>query len=199
MPACRKAAVLEELRCRVRKLERREPVGMVPLPLAVPAIDAVLPKGGLPLACLHEVAEATTPGPATGFAAMLLAHLVSHAGGAVLWCSAGRDLHGPGLACFGLHPDRMIVLRARNDREILWAAEEGLRCPGLVAVLAETRGIPGLTATRRLQLAAEATGVTGILLLRRQDRPAPSAAATRWRIAAAPGSPRGSTGLGAMC
>src|SRR3546814_12017266 len=63
MLACRKAAVLEELRCRVRKLERREPVGMVPLPLAVPAIDAVLPQGGLPLACLPEVAETAAPGP----------------------------------------------------------------------------------------------------------------------------------------
>src|SRR3546814_11713922 len=52
------------------------------LPLAVPAIDAVLPKGGLPLACLHEVAETAAPGPATGFAAMLLARLISHTGGA---------------------------------------------------------------------------------------------------------------------
>jgi protein ImuA len=52
----------------------------------------------------------------------------------------------------------------------------------------------GLTASRRLQLAAEASGVVAFALRRsrKHDDPAlaePSAAVTRWRIAALPSGP----------
>jgi protein ImuA len=45
-----------------------------------------------------------------------------------------------------------------------------------------------LTASRRLAMAAESSGVT-TLLLRIAAAPAPSAAQTRWRVAAAPSLP----------
>jgi protein ImuA len=39
-----------------------------------------------------------------------------------------------------------------------------------------------LTASRRLQLAAEETGVTALMLRPKTDKPTPSAAVTRWRL-----------------
>ena len=45
-----------------------------------------------------------------------------------------------------------------------------------------------LTATRRLMLSAETSGVT-VLSVRIGAEPAPSAAATRWGVAAAPSTP----------
>ena len=88
--------------------------------------------------------------------------------------------------------------------------EEALRCRALACVIAELTGEGAeadLTATRRLALAAR----EGISAQRLRPRPAdppratpiksmPSAAATRWEIAAAPSQPdhlsRRSGGLG---
>ena len=57
----------------------------------------------------------------------------------------------------------------------------GLRCSQIAAVVGELGDI-SLTASRRLQLAAEETGVTAMLLRSKENTPAPSAAATRWRL-----------------
>jgi protein ImuA len=114
--------------------------------------------------------------------------------GAILWCLARPDLYGPGLQAHGTDPARLVLVAARRDEDILWAVEEGLRAPGLAAVVGEIGRLP-MVAGRRLQLAAERSGVT-LLLLRRwrnaaeaaAERARPSAAATRWRVAALPSS-----------
>ncbi|CAO3372966.1 ImuA family protein [Azospirillum argentinense] len=186
-PAPDRAAVLADLRARIRGLEGLGGEGARVLPFGLPDLDGAFPAGGLPLGCLHEVAG-EEPGAGTAFAAHLLARLASAAAPA-LWVVRGRDLHAAGLAAYGLTPDRLIAVRVTRDADALWAMEEALRCRRLSAVLGEVGGLD-LTASRRLQLAAESSGVTGILL---QDasrnanrRSAASAAVTRWRIAPAP-------------
>ena len=119
--------------------------------------------------------------------------------GIVLWCLPRPDLYGPGLAILGLDPARLVLVRAWRDAEILWAIEEGLRATGVAAVVGEVGAFPAV-ASRRLQLAAERSGVTAFVLRRWRDgaraareRDLPNASATRWRIAAAavgPGSRR---------
>jgi protein ImuA len=70
--------------------------------------------------------------------------------------------------------------------------EEGLRAPGAAAVVGEVGALTAV-ASRRLQLAAERSGITALLLRRWRDggqaareRALPNMAVTRWRIAAAP-------------
>jgi protein ImuA len=87
------------------------------------------------------------------------------------------------------------LVTARRDEDILWAVEEGLRtgaAAGLAAVVGEIGRLP-MAAGRRLQLAAEHSGVTALLLRRWRkaaeaaaERHRPSAAVTRWRIIALP-------------
>ncbi len=160
---------LESLRAVVARIERGTVARGGVLPLGIPAIDAVLEEGGLRAGALHEVA-----GPAAdGFAAVLAGWLAARGGGTVLWCMAGEGrgmLHPPGLAMLGLAPARLLLVRCRNRVELLAAAEEGLRSAGLAAVVTETDRPPGMTAARRLQLAAETGGVTGILLCRGAGR-----------------------------
>jgi protein ImuA len=74
--------------------------------------------------------------------------------------------------------------------------EEGLRHPGLSGVVGELSGRLGLTASRRLHLAAEASGAVAFAIRRpgkRHDAAAilsePTAAATRWRVAPSPSAP----------
>jgi protein ImuA len=191
-------ADLGALRRKLALIERGgrggRPDGVDPaLPFGVAAIDRMLPGGGLALGALHEVlglrAAAEEAAEGAGFLAGILARL--EPGRPVLWCQRRDDLHAPGLARRGLLPERLILARAASDADLLYAVEEGLKCRDLAAVVGEVDALP-LTASRRLQLAAEASGVTAFALRRPRralvvgDEAQPTAAVTRWRIASVP-------------
>jgi protein ImuA len=196
--------LLPALRERVRRIERPAAVhGVVASGIA--AIDRALPGGGLMRGALHEIMGMSGDEEDGALAAAFAAGIVGRLGmgGAVLWCLPRADLYGPGLAGCGLDPGRLVVVRAARDAEILWAMEEGLRAPGLVAVIGEVGALPPVTS-RRLQLAAEGSGITAFLLRRwrnagvaARERHLPNAAATRWRISALPSVPAaGEPGVG---
>jgi protein ImuA len=190
------AAKLDALRRQLAALEQGSRAGAV-LPFGVPAIDTALPGGGLALGAMHELEGATGEEEDGAVAAAFLAGILARLSPErpVLWCLKRPDLHAPGLALFGLSPQRLILARALNGPEILWVMEEGLRSAALAAVVGEITEV-SMTATRRLQLAAESAGVTGFML-RRQTSAAASSAVTRWRITALPGSPAvGEPGVG---
>ena len=101
----------------------------------------------------------------------------------------------------GLKSDRVIYLEGGDDKTVLACFEEGLRHGGLGAVVGEVARLP-MTASRRLQLAAEGSGTIGIALRRwrRQteasDFGQPTAATTRWRVSALPSTPLPVPGVG---
>jgi protein ImuA len=95
------------------------------------------------------------------------------------------DVYGPGLTALGLSPDNCIVVEARSLVDALRAALEGARCTALSAVILETVAAIDLTASRRLKLAAEKSGVE-IVLIRHGGRIAPNAAQIRWRVQGVP-------------
>ncbi len=190
-----------ELREQVRRLERAhsaQRAGQAAMPLGLPAIDALLPDGGLLTGALHEIEAGPAPsgrvaahdGAALGFAAFLMSRFSR---GTLLWCrqptyqSMGGVFdappYAPALSAW-FDPARLLMVTARREEDLFWAMEEGLRCPGIAAVLGETRAADP-TAGRRLSLAAEKSGVPA-LLLRPQPAPAQSVCATRWRVASAP-------------
>ncbi len=194
---------LAELRARIRRLEAGGAAegGRAVWPLGAAALDAALPGGGLARAAVHEVLPARTEaddGPAAGFALAVLGRLMRQVSGPLLWIARRQDLYPPALGGFGVDPARLLLARAGDDAAALWSMEEALRCPAVAAAVAEVNGFDR-TAARRLQLAAEAGGVTGLLLLRRHVAPRgrqdPSAAQTRWRIGALPSRDGGIAGL----
>ncbi len=163
------------------------------LPLGVAAIDRHLPAGGLSCGSLHEIAGTGPEIEHGAAAALFIAGRLARVRGPVLWVLDRPDLFAPGLAGAGLSPGRVFYAEAGRPDAVLSAVEEGLRCRGLAAVVGEIGGPLRLTASRRLQIAAECSGVTGFALLRsrRQDTSLnePNAAVTRWRIAALPSPP----------
>ncbi len=185
-PALDQGTVLAALRARVARLEGlgRARHGTEPVPVA-PGIP--LPGGGLARAAMHEVA-AISPGAAAAFCAVLLAR----SGGTVLWIasggSEGLQAWPPGLARCGLSPANLVLVRAERWADALWAMEEALRCPAVTGALlaVEDAARLDLTATRRLQLAAETGGALGLLLRPDAPNPDPSAAASHWRVGPLP-------------
>ena len=133
-------------------------------------------------------------------ATLFMAGIAARAWGPVLWVIRRRDLFAPGLSQAGLDHKRLIYAEAADDAELLAVMEEGLRHRGLGAVIGEVRRAD-MTATRRLQLAAEG-GRTIALLQRRHPRAggdplaAPSAAITRWQVSPAPSAPLPVEGVG---
>ena len=160
------------------------------LSLGVPAIDAVLRMAGIPAGAVHEVAGqgGYEEQGAAGAAFLALGLRANPRLGWILWITQDEDLYAPGLAALGLDLRRLILVSARRDAEVCWALEEALRSKALGAVLGEI-GAVTLTATRRLQLAAEQASIPCFLLRRWRNgelaarhRAQPIAAATRWRV-----------------
>lgn len=200
-------ATLSRLRRAVAEIEGSDlsalETGERVLPLGAEAIDAAL-GGGLALGHLHECAPAAPLhlGAALGFVLALTAHAAP--GKRILWIQPdfagieGGALYGVGLSAFGLPMERVLLLRVARPVDVLWAMEEGLKSRVLSAVIAELTeagAAADLTATRRLTLAARDGGGLGFLLRHRLS-PEPSAAATRWAIAAASSLPDSFGGLG---
>jgi len=95
---------------------------------------------------------------------------------------SGR-IHPPGLP-----RQNLIHVETRDARDALWAMEEGLRCAALSCVIGEIWGDPralDFTATRRLAVASERSGVAAFLI-RLGGSANLSGARMRWRIASAP-------------
>ena len=153
--------LLPGLREQVRRLERAhtaQRAGRSAVPLGLPEIDALLPEGGLLTGALHEIEAGPTPsgrvaphdGPALGFAAHMLGRFGE---GTILWCrqpAIGGDAlpYAPALSAW-FDPARLIMVTTRREEDLFWAMEEGLRTPGIAAVVGETRATDA-TAGRRL-------------------------------------------------
>jgi protein ImuA len=196
------AAEMEQISRLRRVLAKSEALSeeVRPLSVGVAEIDAAL-GGGFSRAALHELsASALHLGAAAGFA-LTLAALASEQAKQTLWIATDFGLletgalYGPGLDQMGLPTERLLVVRVARPVDALFAAEEALKCRALSAVVAEINGEADLTATRRLGLAAREGGALGILL-RPKLSDAPSAAFTRWQVAAAPSVPDEFGGLG---
>ncbi|MFZ2982233.1 MAG: damage-inducible mutagenesis protein [Sphingobium sp.] len=192
----RQSIVLEHLRARITQIEG---VGAShgAIPFGLSELDGRLPAGGIATGALHEITgspELADDASATTFLAGILARIE----GPVFWCLRWRDLFAPALHLAGLHPDRVIYVEAGTDANVLLAMEECLRHAGLAGVVGEVARY-STTASKRLQLAAEASGVAAFVFRRaaKLDEIAEgSAAMTRWRVTAFPSEDLGIPSLG---
>lgn len=158
------------------------------VPLGHDGIDQIL-GGGLARARLHEIiaTQSDDAASAAGFAAMCARRI----GGSLAWLSVSsnsRPIYPHGLREIGLDPRQSLFVSAHDPPALLRAADDALHCRAIGTVVIDlwrqAKGID-LTVSRRLMLSAEAHGVT-VLLLRVAVQPVPSAAQTRWSVAAAP-------------
>ncbi len=169
------------------------PLDRPAIPLGVPAADALL-GDGLRRGALHEVFASGWG--AGGFAACLAIRAAGKK--PLFWIRPDYEaleygaLSATGLLELGGDPQNLFLLRAPDAEAALSAAADILACPHVGAVVLEISGgarCLDLTASRRLALLAEESGVT-LFLLRLGAQPQPSAAATRWQVASLKSDPR---------
>jgi protein ImuA len=158
--------------------------------------DATL-QGGLALGAMHEVfADAgRQSAAATGFVAGLAGRVAARR--PLVWIRQDFTeietgaLSMNGWAELGLDPRLLVTVRAADVDTALRTTADALACDALGVVVLEVWGQPrqlDLVASRKLTLAAQASGVTG-LLLRLAAEPLPSTAETRWIVRAAHSPP----------
>jgi len=187
---------LASLRGSIERIEAPgEMHGLNKIALGHRGADAML-RGGLALAAVHEVfAEGHQGATATGFLAGIAGRISSRK--PLVWVRQdfaemeSGALSPSGLAELGLDPRLLVTVRAADVEAALRTTADALACDALGAVVLETFGEArqlDLVASRKLTLAAQASGVTA-LLLRVGAAPAPSTAETRWIVRAAHSPP----------
>lgn len=161
------------------------------------SLDACL-EGGFQRGQLHEILAGSVEdnGSATGFAAMLALRGLQ-VGKSMLWLRTiaatrkGGRFNPAGLAELGGDPGALLMAVAPDEKALLRSASDALRCDGFGVVVIECWGSPAildLTASRRLTLAADHSGVTAVML-RLDASEQPTTASTRWAVRAAPSTP----------
>ncbi len=101
--------------------------------------------------------------------------------GRLLWIREAwlpEMLNPPGLSGI-LDPSRLILARTRDQTDTLAVAEEALKDGAIALVVADITRPLDLREGRRLQLAAQAGGATGLCLI--PEGMGSNAAETRWR------------------
>lgn len=159
------------------------------LPSGLPSLDDALPGGGWPRSGLTEIiVERWGTGELRLLTPLLqlLSRQVTSAGearGWIAWIAPPYIPYAPALAGAGIDIARVLLVHARDDGEALWAAEQALDSASceIVLIWAERASDRQL---RRLQLAAEAHDLPGILFRPPQAARAPSPAALRLKLAA---------------
>ena len=147
----------------------------------MPAPLELAPDIALPRARLNEVC-----GPARRSLAIWAARAVS---GPVIWIApawSADPLHADGICDF-TDPGRFLFVRPQRAEDLLWSMEEVLRAGAVALAIADLPGPPGLTAVRRMHLAAGTGAAEGGLaplgLILTPDAGGAPGVETRWHMA----------------
>ena len=189
-------STLATLRGRIERIETHgDAYALNKVSLGHADADATL-RGGLAMAAVHEVfAEGHQSAAATGFIAGLAGRITARR--PLVWVRQDFSdiesgaLSMSGFSELGLDPRLLVTVRAADADSALRTAADALACDALGVVVLEIWGDArqlDLAASRKLTLAAQASGVTA-LLLRVAATPQPSTAETRWIVRAARSPP----------
>jgi protein ImuA len=174
---------IAQLRRDILSLEGYNPLPGEKIDIQCLPIEQAFPNESFPPAALHEfISHGPDSLAATaGFIATLVSALMKQ-GGAIVWINSRPErIYPPALKQFNIVPEHVLFVSPKRPKQLLWATEEALKCNGLAAVVSE---IPDLDfiLSRRLQLAAKQSRVSGFILRPNPVRIVKTACASRWQI-----------------
>jgi protein ImuA len=190
MPAL-KADIITQLKKELLALQGFRPLVHAHQQIDLGNINHSFPHSQFPLGVNHEFIcnSKESLAASSGFIAGILSSMqkgpafakASTGKGAVVWISSSQIIFPPAFVHFGIDPSQLIFIHLRNQKEINWTIEEALKCEGLAAVVGEL-SFADLAISRRLQLAAEQSRVTGFLLRHQPKQIFATAFTCRWQI-----------------
>jgi protein ImuA len=178
-----KADILNELQKQILPLQGYRRVSNVSgFKSGLGTILNSFPNKNFPLGAIHEFITDSTESTAstTGFIAGLNSLLMGSTG-VIVWITTSNNLFPPSFIHFNIDPANIIFVEIKDEKEILWATEEALRCEALTAVVTNIPNI-SFTASRRLQLAVEKSMVTGFVIHPAKSQHNTSSCVSRWKI-----------------
>ncbi len=143
-----------------------------------PALDGYLPGGGWPLGQLLEIVSGRCGIGELRLIMPALAALAAAHDGYIVWVAPPCQPYAPALAQWGIDVARVLVVDTGAADDALWTTGEALNSGSALAVLAWLPRLD-LTASRRLQTAAAASGAFTTIYRPASARREPSAAALR--------------------
>lgn len=175
--------IITRLREEVYAMQSFRKQGIAPIiDTGLDALEKSFHAGVFPVGAVHEFIsyEQEEAAATNGFMCGLLDKLMSGSGPCV-WISKNKDVFPPALKIYGIDPGRVVFINISKPKEALWTIEEALKCESLSAVVGE---VPELdfNQSRRLQLAVEASHVTGFIHRYKPRSENPVACITRWKI-----------------
>ena len=182
--------LLTRLRDEIAACGRPGQVDRPIVPTGWPALDRVLPGGGVRRGSLVELLDERAGCGAETIAAMLT-RTVCQTPGVVVIVDRDGQFYPPALAAWGVAFDRLVVVRAADAPDALWAADQALRSRAAVAVwLRPERLAP--PDYRRLHLSAVEGGAVGVLFRPARSRGRPTGVDVQLAVEPRPSS-RGRT------
>jgi len=181
---------------------RADSSGWQGLASGYPKLDQHLPGGGWPQ---HALTEILLDHYGTGELQLLMPALArlsqpqvdredGKEAGWIAWIAPPFEPYPPALKQWGVNLSRVLIVRPRGGKEALWAAEQALISGNCAAVLLWSNELDD-SASRRLQLAAEAGQCWAIAFRSLKALSQSSAAALRVRLAT---GEQGGTDLGIL-
>ncbi len=173
----------------------RPPEDERPLSTGAPALDALLPAGGLRRGTLVEYLAAGS-GNGAGTLALSAAREACQEGRALVVVERRSGIRGQesgvserqvsrfypvAAAGWGIDLAAVLVLRPASAGDAVWALDQALRCRGVGAVWAACDRLD-VRDFRRLQLAAECGGTVGLFIRPARLRGQPTWADVQWEI-----------------
>lgn len=149
-------------------------------------IEQAFPNNSFPIGCTHEFITGCfeDAAPTNGFIATVLGKLMKLSG-VCIWISTARCLFPPALIRFNVRPEHIIFIDLKNERDVLYVTEEALKCNKVTAVISELKNL-SFKESRRFQLAAEQSRVTGFIIRPQTKSLSTIASVSRWRITSLP-------------
>jgi len=181
-----RADIFKTLQADVLRLQGIKAINNDELDNSLGPIASAFPNRSFPLGVIHELIShrqeevAATNGFVTGLLSTIMG-----TNGTSLWISASRSIFPIALKNFYVDPDRFIFLDLKNEKDVVWAIDEALKCGAISAVVGELSEIDFKTS-RRLQLNVERSGVTGFIVRNNSRKIGTTASVSRWKISSLP-------------